>query len=74
MSKVRAAGALGKVRGLALFAILAMAAGCGEATPDPEKTDPNNNPGIDRKNAREKAYGKAGVPQGKQAAPPAKPQ
>lgn len=72
MSKLRAVGAIVKVRCLAVVAMLAMAAGCGDSAPNPESFDPNNNPGIDRKNAREQAFGKAGLPQGKQAATPKK--
>jgi hypothetical protein len=74
MIRLRASRPMPWVLELALLGILGMATGCSDSTPGPnDNTDPNDNPGIDRKNAREKAFGKAGVPQGKQAAPvPAK--
>jgi hypothetical protein len=58
------------VLGLGLVAFLASASGCTEGTNDvTQNTDAANNPGLAQQKAREAAYGKAGVPQGKQAAP-----
>jgi hypothetical protein len=52
--------------------LLTAASGCSDPTPGPNaNTDPNNNPGVAQKNARIEAYGKQGMPTGKQAPKPA---
>jgi hypothetical protein len=51
--------------------LFAAAGGCSDSTPGPNaNTDPENNPGVTQRNARQQAFGKQGLPVGKQAAKP----
>jgi hypothetical protein len=57
-------------RWILCLGLLVAASGC-DSTPGPnEHTDPNNNPGVSQKNARQQAYGKQGTVVGKQAPKP----
>ena len=60
------------VLGLGLAGLLAVVVGC-DSTSDVTQSAPQGeeNPGVARQKARQEAYGKAGVPTGKQAGPAA---